>query len=162
MSHARSSSASGWRRERFSLSIIVHVVKGRLGINNPGAVVGSLLFLRFVGQFFIRYTFRSSFHQILEPPSIDQWTTKVFAIDIGGWVFLLENWKIFKRTISIEFSLNFFYYSIVRDSIFLSVYFYGFWSREDRWNLTGSKILLRITRRHVGFLCDPNRAPNLN
>lgn len=111
MSHARSSSASGWRRERFSLSIIVHVVKGRLGINNPGAVVGSLSFLRIVGQFFIRYTFRSSFHQILEPPSIDQWTTKVFAIDIGGWVFLLENWKIFKRTISIEFSLNFFYYT---------------------------------------------------
>lgn len=159
MSHARSSSASGWRRERFSLSIIVHVVKGRLGINNPGAVVGSLSFLRFVGQFFIRYTFRSSFHQILEPPSIDQWHESVCD---RYWVFLLENWKIFKRTISIEFSLNFFYYSIVRDSIFLSVYFYGFWSREDRWNLTGSKILLRITRRHVGFLCDPNRAPNLN
>lgn len=121
MSHARSSSASGWRRERFSLSIIVHVVKGRLGINNPGAVVGSLLFLRFVGQFFIRYTFRSSFHQILEPPSIDQWTTKVFAIDIGGWVFLLENWKIFKRTISIEFSLNFFYYTrfYISFSVFL-------------------------------------------
>ena len=69
------------RRERFSLSIAtVHVVKGRLGINNPGAVVGSFSFPCFAGQFFSRAAARFATSSRNSRSSFDR---RLIASNIG-------------------------------------------------------------------------------